>query len=180
MGATGMAFAAVPFIASMLPSARARALGGPVEADFSKIEPGQQLTVEWRGKPVWIVRRTAPMLVRLKDNAPLLADPDSRAQTQQPPYAKNLNRSIRPDVFVVVGICTHLGCVPLQRFAVGVASSLGSEWPGGWFCPCHGSKFDLAGRVFKNVPAPTNLVVPPHHFVTDTHVVIGVDPPQGA
>ena len=175
LGAAGVVSVAVPFIASMLPSARALARGGPVEVDFSKIEPGQQLTVEWRGKPVWIVRRTPPMLARLKDNAPLLVDPDSRVETQQPPYARNLYRSIRPDIFVVIGICTHLGCVPAQRFAVGEASGLGDDWPGGYFCPCHGSKFDLAGRVFRNVPAPTNLVVPPHYFVTDTHVVIGVD-----
>jgi len=170
----------MPFIESMLPSARARALGAPVEVDISKIEPGQQLTVKWRSQPVWVVHRTAAMLARLKDNAPLLVDPDSRVETQQPPYARNLYRSIRPDIFVVIGICTHLGCVPLQRFAVGEASGLGQNWPGGYFCPCHGSKFDLAGRVFKNVPAPTNLVVPPYHYATDTRIVIGVDPPHAA
>jgi len=180
LGISGVGFAAMPFIESMLPSARARALGAPVEVDISKIEPGQQLTVKWRSQPVWVVHRTAAMLARLKDNAPLLVDPDSRVETQQPPYARNLYRSIRPDIFVVIGICTHLGCVPLQRFAVGEASGLGQNWPGGYFCPCHGSKFDLAGRVFKNVPAPTNLVVPPYHYATDTRIVIGVDPPHAA
>jgi len=175
IGAVGAAFAAVPFIASMRPSARARALGGPVSVDIGTIEPGQMHTVEWRGKPVWIVRRTPSMLTQLKDNAPLLADPDSGVVTQQPPYAKNLYRSIQPDILVLVGICTHLGCVPVQRFAVGETSGLGDNWPGGYFCPCHGSKFDLAGRVFKNVPAPTNLVVPPHHYATGTNIVIGTD-----
>jgi len=176
LATAGVGFAAVPFVASMLPSERAKALGGPVEIDFNKLTPGELLTAAWRGKPVWIMRRTPPMLGQLGNNAPLLADPDSQVATQQPSYAKNLYRSIKPELLVMIGICTHLGCVPTQRFAVGEASGLGESWPGGFFCPCHGSKFDLAGRVFKNVPAPTNLVVPPHHFVTDTQVVIGVDP----
>jgi ubiquinol-cytochrome c reductase iron-sulfur subunit len=178
LATAGVGFAAVPFVASMLPSERAKALGGPVEIDFNKLTPGELLTAAWRGKPVWIMRRTPPMLGQLGNNAPLLADPDSQVATQQPSYAKNLYRSIKPELLVMIGICTHLGCVPTPRFAVGEASGLGEGWPGGFFCPCHGSKFDLAGRVFKNVPAPTNLVVPPHHFVTDTQVVIGVDPLQ--
>ena len=135
------------------------------------------LTVEWRRKPGWIVSRTSPVLARLKDNAPLLADPDSRIETQQPPYATNLYRSIKTEALVLVVICTHLGCVPQQQFAVGVASGLGEDWPGGFFRQCHGSKFDLAGRVFRSVPAPTNLVVPPHHYATNTRIAIGVNPP---
>lgn len=170
LATAGFGFAAVPFVASMLPSERAKALGGPVEIDFNKLTPSALLTAEWRGKPVWIMRRTPPMLEQLRNIARPLADPDSRVETQQPPYAKNLYRSIKPESLV--------GCVPTQRFAVGEVSGLSEGWPGGFFCPCHGSKFDLAGRVFKNVPAPTNLVVPPHHFVTDTQVVIGVDPLQ--
>ena len=175
IGAVGAAFTAIPFMASMRPSARARALGGPVNADIGKLKFGQMLTVEWRGKPVWIVRRTPPMLARLKDDVTLLADPNSDVQTQQPPYAKNPYRSIQPEILVLVGICTHLGCVPVQRFTVGAESGLGENWPGGYFCPCHGSKFDLAGRVFKNVPAPTNLVVPPYRYATNTSIVIGTD-----
>ncbi len=179
VGAAGIGFAAVPFVASMGPSARALAARGPQEVDFSKLKAGEQMTVEWQGKPIWILRRTADMLARLKSNAPLLADPNSEVVTQQPGYAQNLGRSIQPEVFVVIGICTHLGCVPLQRFVPGAASGLGEAWPGGYFCPCHGSKFDLAGRVFKKVPAPTNLVVPRYHFLADTRAVIGVDPPAG-
>ena len=176
MGITGIGLTAIPFIASMLPSERAKALGGPVTVETDKLEPGQALTVEWRSRPVFIVHRTAPMLARLVGNAPLLADPESRVESQQPPYARNAQRSIRPDILVVIGICTHLGCVPTRHFEVGNLSGLGDDWPGGWFCPCHGSKFDLAGRVFKHVPAPTNLVVPPHHYTTATRLVIGVDP----
>lgn len=177
LGVAGIGFMAAPFIASMLPSERAKAIGGPVNVDISKLEPGQMLMVEWRGKPVWIVSRASPILARLEGNAPLLVDPDSQVATQQPPYAKNLYRSIKPAVLVLVGICTHLGCVPSQRFAVGEESGLGGDWPGGFFCPCHGSKFDLAGRVFKNVPAPTNLVVPPHYYAAKNRIVIGVDTP---
>ena len=171
--------AAVPFVGSMLPSARARARGAPVEVDVAKLEAGQQLTVEWRGKPVFIVRRTPAMLERLQGNAPLLVDPLSRVETQQPPYAANLYRSIRPEYLVLVGLCTHLGCVPVDHFATGALPGLlGPGWPGGWFCPCHGSKFDLAGRVFKNVPAPTNLVVPPYRYAAKTLIVIGEDPDE--
>ena len=174
LGGAGVVLASVPFIASMTPSARARALGGPTEVDISKLGPGQMLTVEWRGKPVWIVRRTPEMLARLGKIADILVDPDSNVETQQPPYAKNLYRSIKPEILVVVGLCTHLGCVPTEHFAVGEVSGLSEDWPGGYFCHCHGSKFDLAGRVYKNVPAPTNLVVPAYSFVNDTKVLIGV------
>ncbi len=180
LGVSGAVFASVPFVASMTPSARARALGGPLEVDFGKLEPGQMLTVEWRGKPVWIIRRTPEMLARLEKITDILADPDSNVETQQPPYAKNLYRSIRPEIMVVIGICTHLGCVPTEHFPVGKASGLSADWPGGYFCHCHGSKFDLAGRVFKNVPAPTNLVVPAYSFVSDTKVLIGVDPNEAS
>jgi ubiquinol-cytochrome c reductase iron-sulfur subunit len=174
MGAVGAGFAAAPFILSMTPSERARAMGSPVEVDISKLEDGQMLTVEWRGKPVWILQRTAAMRAQLERNASLLADPSSDAESQQPPYAKNAYRSIRPEILVLIGICTHLGCVPLAKLAAGVPSGMGDDWPGGYFCPCHGSKFDLAGRVFKNVPAPTNLVVPPYQYLSDTLVEIGV------
>jgi ubiquinol-cytochrome c reductase iron-sulfur subunit len=159
----------------MLPSARAKAAGAPVEVDISKIEPGQLLTVEWRGKPVWILRRTPEMLKSLNEVDPLLADPESKVVDQQPPYAQNEARSINPQILVLVGICTHLGCSPDKRLDVGAVSGLGDDWKGGFFCPCHGSKFDLAGRVYKNVPAPTNLVVPPHAFLSDTRIVIGAD-----
>lgn len=175
LGVVGAVFAATPFVKSMSPSARAKAAGAPVEVDISKIEPGQLLTVEWRGKPVWILRRTPEMLNALKQVEPQLADPVSSVDSQQPKYAKNPNRSIRPDVLVLVGICTHLGCSPDKRLVPGAASGLGSDWPGGFFCPCHGSKFDLAGRVFKNVPAPTNMVVPPHSYLADTRIHLGVD-----
>lgn len=179
LGVTGLAFAAAPFVASMRPSARAKALGGPVEVDFGKIEPGQLLTVEWRGRPIFIVRRTPEMLAQLRQNTALLVDPDSRVESQQPPYARNLYRSIKPEFLVLIGLCTHLGCVPAQHFEPGPAAGLvDADWPGGWFCHCHGSKFDLAGRVFKNVPAPTNLVVPPHRYAGDTRIVIGVDLPR--
>ena len=175
VGAVGVAFAATPFVLSMTPSARAKAAGAPVEVDISKLEPGQMLTVEWRGKPVWIVRRTKDMLSTLPALDKQLADPGSKNLEQQPNYATNENRSIKPELLVVVGICTHLGCSPSQKFQVGPASGLGDDWTGGFFCPCHGSKFDLAGRVFKNVPAPSNLPVPPHMFLSDTRILIGED-----
>ncbi|MFL6649427.1 MAG: ubiquinol-cytochrome c reductase iron-sulfur subunit [Sulfurifustaceae bacterium] len=175
LGAVGAALAAVPFVRSMMPSARARAAGAPVEVDISNIAPGELQTFEWRGKPVWILRRTPEMLASLQNDAPLLADPDCKVTSQQPKYAQNPTRSIKPEVLVLVGICTHLGCSPDRRLASGTASGLGEEWPGGFFCPCHGSKFDLAGRVFKNVPAPTNLVVPPHGYVSANRILIGVD-----
>jgi ubiquinol-cytochrome c reductase iron-sulfur subunit len=180
LGVVGSAFVAAPFVLSMMPSARAKAAGAPVEIDISKIEPGQMLTIEWRGKPVWIVRRTPEMIASLKQVEPLLADPASNVAEQQPTYAKNETRAIKPEVLVLVGICTHLGCSPDKRLAAGGASGLGEDWLGGFFCPCHGSKFDLAGRVYKNVPAPTNLVVPPHSYVADTRILIGVDPKGAA
>jgi ubiquinol-cytochrome c reductase iron-sulfur subunit len=176
LGVVGAGVTAVPFVKSMMPSARAKAAGAPVEADISRIEPGQLLTVEWRGKPVWILRRTPEMVKSLKQVEPQLADPASKVESQQPEYAQNEARSIKPEVLVLVGICTHLGCSPDRRVEAGPVSGLGEDWPGGFFCPCHGSKFDLAGRVFKNVPAPTNLVVPPHSYLADTRVLIGVDP----
>lgn len=176
LGVVGAGFAAVPFVMSMTPSARARAAGAPVEVDISQIEPGQLLTIEWRGKPVWILRRTPEMLKSLKQVEPQLADPASVVDAQQPKYAQNPARAINPEVLVLVGICTHLGCSPDKRLAAGGASGMGDDWPGGFFCPCHGSKFDLAGRVYKNVPAPTNLVVPPHSYMSDNRVLVGVDP----
>jgi len=179
LGATGAALATVPFVASMLPSERAKALGGPVEVDIGTLAAGETLTAEWRGKPVWVMRRTLDVLVQIPGNTPFLADPASNVESQQPTYARNEYRSIKPEWLVLIGLCTHLGCVPARHFEPGGASGLGEDWPGGWFCPCHGSKFDLAGRVYKNVPAPTNLVVPPHHYAGDTRIVIGVDPPKG-
>ncbi|MCR4347085.1 MAG: ubiquinol-cytochrome c reductase iron-sulfur subunit [Sulfuricaulis sp.] len=175
LGVVGTAFALTPFVLSMFPSARARAAGAPVEVDISKLESGQLLTVEWQGKPVWILRRTPAMLKSLPEAEPLLADPGSKVVDQQPSYAQNGARSIKPEILVLVGICTHLGCSPDRRLDAGIASGLGDDWKGGFFCPCHGSKFDLAGRVFKNVPAPTNLVVPPHGYLSDTRIIIGAD-----
>jgi len=175
VGAVGAGFAATPFVLSMTPSARAKAAGAPVEVDISKLEVGQMLTVEWRGKPVWILRRTQEMLDKLPTVDKLLADPASKVTDQQPTYAQNPARSIKPEILVLVGVCTHLGCSPQQKFQVGPASGLGEDWPGGFFCPCHGSKFDLAGRVYRNVPAPTNLPVPPYLFLSDTRIVIGDD-----
>jgi len=173
LGAVGGLFTAFPFVMSMTPSARARAMGAPVTVDISKLEPGQRLVVEWRGKPVWIVRRTQAMLDGLPKIDNELADPKSEVN-QQPVYAQNEWRSIKPSILVLVGICTHLGCSPLPKLEVGPASGLGADWPGGFFCPCHGSKFDLAGRVFKDVPAPSNLVVPQYGFLSDTRIIIGV------
>jgi ubiquinol-cytochrome c reductase iron-sulfur subunit len=175
LGLVGTAFAATPFVLSMTPSARAKAAGAPVEVDIGKIEPGQLLTVEWRGKPVWIVRRTPEMLKALPTIDAKLADPKSEVKNQQPDYARNATRSIKPEIMVVVGICTHLGCSPDKRLEAGAVSGLGADWPGGFFCPCHGSLFDVAGRVYKNVPAPTNLVVPPHKYLADSRILIGED-----
>lgn len=177
VSAVGAGFAAVPFVASMTPSARAKAAGAPVEVDISNLEPGKLRVEEWRGKPVWILRRTPEMLESLKQDVPSLVDPDSAVASQQPAYAQNPTRSIQPEVMVVVGICTHLGCSP-KRAPAGPnpGFGLGEDWKGGFFCPCHGSKFDLAGRVYKDVPAPTNLEVPPHSFVADNKILIGVDP----
>ncbi len=173
VGGVAAAGVAVPFVASMFPSERAKAAGAPVEVDISKVEPGMLLAVEWRGKPVWVVNRTKEMLEQLPKNDPNLADPASDVP-QQPEYCKNPTRSIKPEFLVAVGICTHLGCSPTYRKDVG-AADLGADWPGGFFCPCHGSRFDLAARVFKGVPAPTNLVIPPHKYLSDTRLLIGDD-----
>ncbi len=167
---------ATPFVMSMMPSARAKAAGAPVEVDLGKVEPGMLLAVEWRGKPVWVVNRTKEMLDMLSKHDARLTDPKSEVP-QQPEYCNNPTRSIKPEYLVVVGICTHLGCSPTFRKEIGPAD-LGADWPGGWFCPCHGSRFDLAARVFNGSPAPTNLVIPPHKYLSDTKVLIGVD--QGA
>jgi len=175
MGGVGAAYVATPFILSMHPSARAQAAGAPIEVDVSKLELGQLMTVEWRGKPVWILRRDEEMLENMKSLVPLLRDPDSDELTQQPAYAKNAYRSINPEYMVMVGICTHLGCAPTFRPEVAPAD-LGPEWKGGFFCPCHGSSYDLSGRVYAGVPAPSNLVVPPYHFTLSTRLVIGIDP----
>lgn len=179
VGAVGVITAAVPFLASLQPSEKAKTAGAPVEVDISKIAPGMRLTVMWRGKPVWILRRTPEML----DNLPLLndklVDPLSKNQDQQPSYADNLYRSIKPEYLVLIGICTHLGCSPTYRPDV-APEDLGPEWVGGFFCPCHGSRFDLAGRVYEGVPAPANLVVPPYHYLTDTRLIIGEDPKKEA
>lgn len=171
LGGVGALCALTPFVASWMPSAAAEAAGSPVEVDLSKMEPGQQVIVEWRGKPVWIIRRTPEMLAQLKNETQLLRDPDSWVE-QQPSYAKNNYRSIRPEYLVLIGLCTHLGCSPKYKPAL---HELGPDWPGGFLCPCHGSTFDLAGRVFKDVPAPINLAVPPYRFVNDTLIIIGED-----
>ncbi len=173
VGGVGAVGAAVPFVASWNPSAKAKAAGAPVKVDLSKVEPGQQITVEWRGKPVWVVRRTEEMLASLEKMSAQMADPDSERQ-QQPAYAQNVHRSVKPEYLILVGICTHLGCSPTYRPDVAPAD-LGADWVGGFFCPCHGSRFDLAGRVWKGVPAPTNLEVPPYSFESENLVVIGVD-----
>ena len=175
-GAVGGAATAIPFVSTFTPSERAKAAGAPVQVDISAIKPGEKLTVEWRGKPVWIVRRTPEQLAALKKNDPLVADPNSdRNQYPTPAYAKNEHRSIKPEYFVGVGICSHLGCSPSDRFQPGAQPSLPDDWTGGFLCPCHGSTFDLAGRVFKNKPAPDNLEVPPHMYLSDTVVLIGED-----
>ena len=173
VGGIGIAGAAVPFVMSFWPSERAKAAGAPVEVDVSKIEPGQKIGVEWRGKVVWLVNRTSAMLASLPKLDGRLADPKSDVP-QQPPYCKNEHRSIKDAMWVAIGICTHLGCSPTYRPEVAPAD-LGPDWPGGFFCPCHQSKFDLAGRVYRGVPAPTNLVIPPHKYLTDARIVIGED-----
>ncbi len=173
VGAVGVVGAAVPFVQSWTPNAKARAAGAPVEVDISKLEPGQRMTVEWRGRPIWIVRRTPEALAGLKVLADRLRDPTSD-EPQQPKYATNEYRSIKPEYLVLIGICTHLGCSPTYRPDV-AAVDLGSDWAGGFFCPCHGSRFDFAGRVYKGVPAPINLEVPPHRYVNEHVLIIGVD-----
>jgi ubiquinol-cytochrome c reductase iron-sulfur subunit len=174
-GLAGAALTAVPFLASWKPSARAQALGAPVEADISKLEPGSIMKVNWRGQAVFVVRRTPEMLAALAtaEVKNSLRDPASEESTQ-PDYAKNDARALKPEFLVLIGVCTHLGCAPMDRFQPQDAE-LGATWPGGFYCPCHGSKFDLAGRVFKDVPAPLNLAVPPYRFVNDSVIQIGAD-----
>jgi ubiquinol-cytochrome c reductase iron-sulfur subunit len=172
IGAVGAVGVAVPFVGSWNPSAKAKAAGAPVKASLSKIEPGQMITVEWRGKPVYVVRRTEETLAQLSAPNDVIKDPDS-VQPQQPEYAQNVYRSIKPEFLVLVGLCTHLGCAPMFRPDVGAMDLGGESWQGGFFCPCHGSKYDLAGRVYKNVPAPTNLEVPPYFYEKDTVIIIG-------
>ena len=176
-GVVGGAFTAVPFVSSFQPSERAKAAGAAVEVDIAAIKPGEKMTVEWRGKPVWIVRRTPEQLAALPKLDAQLADPKSERKPadQAPEYARNENRSIKPEYLVAVGICTHLGCSPSDKFTTGPQPSLPDDWQGGFFCPCHGSTFDLAGRVFKNKPAPTNLEIPPHTYLSDARVLIGED-----
>ena len=173
-GVAGAVFAAVPFVASFKPSARAQALGAPVEVDISKLDVGAMVRVKWRGRPVWVLRRSSEMLERLsKEDTGKLRDPESD-KSDQPAYAKNEYRSLKPQILVLVGNCTHLGCAPIERFDV-APEDLGSDWVGGFYCPCHGSKFDLSGRVFAGVPAPTNLVVPPYRFLGENLILIGDD-----
>ena len=174
VGGVGALTALVPFVSSMLPSERAKAAGAPVEVDIGKLEPGQMMTVEWRGKPVWIINRTKDMLDTLPKLDEAVSDPKSD-KPQQPTYCQNETRSIKPEFLVAVGICTHLGCSPSSKFKHGGEEGMGADWLGGFLCPCHGSTFDLAGRVFKNKPAPDNLVVPPHMYLSDTRLIIGKD-----
>lgn len=176
VGVLGAVPLAVPFIASMNPSSRAKSSGAPIKFDISKLQFGQQVTLAWRGKPIWVLHRTAKMLERLNEDSLLekLSDPASDVISQQPSYAKNASRAINSEYFVAIGLCTHLGCIPNYRPDVG-APDLSTTWPGGYFCPCHGSKFDLAGRVYKGVPAPTNLVIPPYQYLTDNVIEIGTD-----
>jgi ubiquinol-cytochrome c reductase iron-sulfur subunit len=172
-GVAGLGFAAAPFVASFQPNARALALGSPVEVDIGKLEEGASTSVMWRGRPVLVVHRSPEMLKRMTESGAKLADPDSQVDNQ-PAYAQNDYRSIRPEILVLINNCTHLGCAPTKRFELAPAD-LGADWVGGFFCPCHGSKFDLAGRVYSNVPAPTNLVVPPYRFIGDNLILIGDD-----
>ena len=176
-GVVGAGFAAVPFVSSFEPSERARAAGAPVEVDIGGLKENEKLTVEWRGQPVWVVRRTQQEIAELPKLDPLLADPQSKRNPDEftPPYARNELRSIKPEYLVVVGICTHLGCSPIDRFNAGPQPSLPDNWAGGFLCPCHGSTFDMAGRVYKNKPAPDNLRVPPHTYLSDSRILIGED-----
>ncbi|MDY0273511.1 MAG: ubiquinol-cytochrome c reductase iron-sulfur subunit [Advenella sp.] len=177
-GVAGVA-TAVPFVASMSPSERAKAAGAPVTVNLSTIAPGTMLTVEWQGKPVWILNRTQEMIDGLKNNDPFLADPNSDRPGFTPEFAKNIDRSRKAEWFICVGICTHLGCSPSPRFAVGGGEGMPSDWDGGFLCPCHGSMFDLAGRVFKNQPAPDNLEVPPYYFIDDNNIMVGLEKAAG-
>jgi ubiquinol-cytochrome c reductase iron-sulfur subunit len=172
LGGLGAAITLVPFVSSMLPSERARAAGAPIEADIGKLQPGQMMTVEWRGKPVWILHRTPEMLASLAKLNERVSDPASERR-QQPDYCLSEHRSIKPEIFVAIGICTHLGCSPGSRLKDGQSEGMDADWLGGFFCPCHGSTFDLAGRVFKNKPAPTNLEIPPHSYLSETRLLIG-------
>jgi ubiquinol-cytochrome c reductase iron-sulfur subunit len=175
-GVVGGAFTAVPFVSSFQPSERAKAAGAPVEVDISTLKPGEKMTVEWRGKPVWIMRRTPDQVAALPKLDSQLADPKSeRTAYPTPDYAKNPSRSIKPELFVAVGICSHLGCSPTDKLQAGPQPSLPDDWQGGFLCPCHGSTFDLAGRVYKNKPAPDNLEVPAHMYLSDTRLLIGED-----
>lgn len=174
VGGVGAIGALVPFLSSLLPSERAKAAGAPVEVDISKLEPGQMMTVEWRGKPVWIINRNQEMLETIPKLSPEMADPNSE-KNMQPEYCKNETRSIKPNVLVAVGICTHLGCSPSTKFKKGAEEGMASDWQGGFLCPCHGSTFDFAGRVYKSKPAPDNLEVPPHMYLADTRILIGED-----
>ncbi len=173
-GTAGVIMAAVPFAMSFKPSARAQALGAPVQIDIGKLESGAMVRVMWRGKPVWVLRRSPEMLQTMKDSKAKLADPDSEVVEQQPDYARNATRSIKPEILVILGVCTHLGCAPIERFEVAPAD-LGPDWVGGFYCPCHGSKFDLSGRVYAGVPAPTNMEVPPYRFLSEDLILIGDD-----
>ena len=172
-GAVGAAFVAVPFLASWKPSARAKAMGAPVEIDIAKLEPGGIVKVEWRGKAIYVLHRTPEMLKQVNAVVGQLRDPQS-AQSEQPDFARNDARALKPEYLVLVGVCTHLGCAPLDKLTPGDAT-VSADWPGGFFCPCHGSKFDISGRVFKDVPAPTNLPVPPYRFLSDTSILIGAE-----
>jgi ubiquinol-cytochrome c reductase iron-sulfur subunit len=174
MGGVAAAAVATPFILSMTPSERAKAAGAPVEVDIGKIESGAMITVEWRGKPVWIINRSKEMLDKLSSHDDKLTDP-ALSTAQQPEYAKNATRSLKSELMVLVGICTHLGCSPSPKLKIGAEGDMDAEWPGGFFCPCHGSKFDLAGRVFKGSPAPINLEVPKYKYLSDTRLLIGED-----
>ena len=174
VGGAGALAALVPFVSSMLPSERAKAAGAPVEVDISKLEPGQMMTVEWRGKPVWIIHRTKEMLDTLPKLKDAVVDPDSKKQ-MQPDYIKGEQRSIKPEIMLVVGICTHLGCSPSSKFKHGAEEGMSGDWLGGFLCPCHGSTFDFSGRVYKNKPAPDNLEVPPHMYLSDARIIIGED-----
>jgi len=176
-GAVGGVATAIPFVSTFQPSEKAKAAGAPVEVDIGGLQVGEKITVEWRGNPVWILKRSPEQIAELPKLDPQLADPQSQRNPAEftPEYAQNENRSIKPEILVVVGICTHLGCSPVDRLQGGPQPSLPADWKGGFLCPCHGSTFDLAGRVFKNKPAPDNLPVPPHQYLSDTRLLIGED-----
>jgi len=181
VGGAGVVAGVLPFISAMKPSERTKAIGAPVEVDISELKPGEIMIVKWRGKPVWVLRRSDAQLREIKESDRIVRDPDSDEVSQQPAYAKNEYRSIKPEFLVVVGICTHLGCSPSYVPEDAAESyNLSDDWKGGFFCPCHGSRYDLAGRVYKDVPAPLNLVVPPYEYLSDSHVMIGKNPGEKA